>query len=439
MQPNQPQENDRQDLAQQLNDTLNGQNVENYQQPIQQPSVIEQPVVAPQVISPDIITNQPAVGNQLFAAAPVVESPISTEPQIVNGFEPVSNNEAVAPVAIARKKSKKSLLIIIICSVLVMIFGGAALAYNFWYSNPDKVMSDAVINAIMAKSIIYTGDIKLSNNDSSLAVSVNASQDRSSGKIDATLTISFAGNNYIVGTSTIIDGKGDIYIKVDKLAAIADQISSMGIDRTEIDKFVVKVNNKWVKVSSSDLASFSGAKDCLTSSISNFKDDKAAIKEITDVYNKSQFIVIDKELGKEDGSFGYSVKGDSEAAKSFVKNVKTTKIYTTLKNCDSNFDISTEDIDFSKQYATNFSNEVWVDSWSHNISKVVLSGKFDETKLSATIGTKFGQPVVVEAPGESIDLKDVLTDLFSVYSSFSQPSVEYTPADNNDFRPIDDI
>jgi len=419
MQPNQPQDTEQQDLGPRPNEMPNIEPINNDQQPINNPvAIVEQPEIIPQDDTKNSEVAQPDSNEQFFAASPVVEPLSSTvETQASNYAETAESDKLPVSTAVPPKKSKKIFIIVMISLILTMLSGGTVLAYNLWYSNPNKVMSDAIVNAITAKSINYTGDLKISSEGSSLSISFSAAQNRASGKLDATLTISFAGINYVVDTSALIDDNGDIYFKADKLAVVADQIASLGIDRTEIDSFVEKINNKWIKVANSDFASYSEAKECVTSTISKFKDDKLALDEITNIYNTYQFINIDKQLGKKDGSFGYIIKADTDAAKLFLENVKTTKFYIALKDCDENFDISSDDISFGEENASEISNEVWIDSWSHNITKVVVAGKLNETSLSATINTSFGKLVTVDTPKESIDFKDVLSDLFGIMAN----------------------
>ena len=97
--------------------------------------------------------------------------PAPQEPQ-----DPV--NPVVAPVpqqvVTSPKKGKRGLLWAIVALVIVVLLGGgSALAYNFWYQNPNKVVSDALLHAVTAKTVSMTGTLDMSTKDYKVKLEVS--------------------------------------------------------------------------------------------------------------------------------------------------------------------------------------------------------------------------------------------------------------------------
>jgi hypothetical protein len=150
---------------------------------------------------------------------------------------------------------------------------------------------------------------------------------------------------------------------------------------------------------------------------SKFKDDKAAINEITDLYTKNPFIVIDKELGQVNGSFGYQLKGSNANLKTFMEGLKNTKIYQSLHDCDKTFEIDTKDISSKDEVDKNSTFKLWVDVWSHQITKIEANNNSDGTTTALTVLPKYNQSVTITAPAISITLTQLQTYIQDLMSS----------------------
>jgi hypothetical protein len=312
----------------------------------------------------------------------------------------------------------------------VILAGGSAFAYNA-YQNPQKVISDSIINAFTSKTSIYTGTLNVDNKDVKVGVNITSKLAGATGSLDADLTITASGKTYKISGSGLVDKSGDLYFKVDHLAGIiAEAKTSLGIAQssatsTAIDKLVAKIDGTWIKVSSNDLKQYSEdtatSKTCINDTVKKFKDDKSAINEVTDLYTKNPFVLVDKDLGQVNGSFGYQLKESGSNLKTFLDGLKNTKIYKSLHDCDKTFVIDTKGMSTKDEVDKNGTIKLWVDVWSHQITKIELSGKDSGTTSSATVLPKFNQNVTITAPTSSItltQLQSYIQDLFtSMYGS----------------------
>jgi len=394
----------------------------------EEPQTVDQ---QPEVITPAWGENKPSTQPDVASVASTPEVPVS--PTLFPIDTPVGS--VVAPVA---KKSKKPLIIgIILVVFFALLGGGGVLAYNLWYQNPEKVVTDALINAATAKTSVYTGTVKVESDNVKTVIDLTTKQaDATTGSFDAKVTVTIAGKDYAVNGSALVDASGDLYFKVEKLAGIvAEYKSQLGsyIDASQsatIDKIVAKIDGTWIKVSSADLKEFSDttatAKTCLNDTIKKFKDDKSAIAEVTNVYKKNPFIKIDKKLGEKDGSLGYVIKGDSTALKAFAEGLKTTKVYIALHACDSSFAIDTSSMDTSTTSTSSGTVELWVNSWSHQITKLTFNDASDGSTTSGAISPTYNQSVQIVTPTSSITLTQLKTDIEALLQDFTTSSALFT-------------
>jgi hypothetical protein len=331
-------------------------------------------------------------------------------------FTPPADSGVVSDSEQVNKKTKKPLIIaLIIATILAVLVGGSSLVYGLWYQNPNKVVTDALINVTTAKSSTYIGTINVNSNGTKADIGLTAKQIANTGSIDTTVNLTMPDKTLSLNGSVLVDSTGDLYVKVEKLAAIVaefkDQIGmfASSTQSATLDQLVAKIDGNWIKVSNTDLNSISSTaattKTCTSDALNKFQNDKAAISEVTDLYKKNSFIVIDKELGVKDGSNGYAIKSDQTALKAFLESLKTTKIYTTLHGCDSKFTIDTSSIATSLPDSKNSTLELWVSSWSHQITKLNFNDTgSDGTTTAITITPTFNQTVQITTPKSSITL-----------------------------------
>lgn len=398
----------------------------------QEPSTASIASSTPEQTNPSF--SQPATGPLNVGDSVPVLTP--TQPT----FEPAQPQSPL----VVKPKGKKRLLIGIIIAVIVVLLGtGTALAYKFWYQNPEKVVTDALIHAVTARSVVYTGTVNVDSDSSQVKFEVTGKQSDVAGSLDAKVTVSVDGKNYAVNGSALIDKSGDLYFKVEHLDDIATEYKKQLSDGNStdttvsslIDKLKAKIDGTWIKVSSDDLKDFSDSyattKTCFSDALKTFQDDKSVSNEVANLYKKHQFIAIDKALGAKNGSLGYEVSGNKDESKAFFLGLKDTKIYKQLHDCDSSFTIDADDVTPASSGADTASTiTVWVSRWTHELSKITISGKDDDATIDMSAEPTFNQKVNVVAPARSTTLSQLesdITELFqSVYtasSSFDDTSV----------------
>lgn len=320
----------------------------------------------------------------------------------------------------APAKKRKGLVLAIIAVVLAVLVGGGVLAYNFWYQNPEKVVTDGMINALRAKTITYTGSVVVTG-DTKMKLELEGANSAAAAKLNAKLTFAIEDKDYVLEAYALFDQKGDLYVKAKNLNALAGVYQeALPPESVElVDTLVAKINDQWIKISADDLAMYSEdaseKQKCTSDAIKKYQDDKEAIAEVSNAYAKNKFFIIDKELGSKDGSLGYSIKGDREKAKAFLGDIKNTKIYKSLHECDPSITIDEEkdSEEVSGEDKQEARVELWVERWSHTITKLSATSKEKDTnnQLDILFQPKFDQKVEIAAPDTSITLKQLQADI----------------------------
>lgn len=367
-----------------------------------------------------LVTPEPNGDSSDIESIPLRQAPEQT--QVPVQPLPTVPVEAVAQPSnapVPPKKSKKGIIIAaIIAGVMVVLFAGTALAYNYWYQNPNKVVTDALINASTAKSVVFTGIIDVTG-DQKVKIEFNGSGEQSSGLMNVKATFNAGGKQVTVEGAALVDKNSNIYIKIKDAKALVT--NALGGYETAFDDIVTKIDNKWVKITTDDLSEYStetkNVKKCIDEAYAKFKDDKAAIAEVTNAYKANQFIVIGKTLPSQNGSLGYEITFDDAKSESFARAFTQTTIYKQLHECDSESFPATYKPSNDKPVDNEGTTQLWVSRFGHEITKFVTDVDNDGTKTHVSIETLFNKRVTIDVPTEFVTVDELKQDIENLYAS----------------------
>ena len=297
---------------------------------------------------------------------------------------------------------------------LIVLLIVLALVYTFWYQNPKKVVADGIMNALQAQSVAYKGSYVVKTG-SDISIDFNGGAATKGGNADLKLTMTSLGKKYTLDGSGMVNDKGDLYFKVKNIDGLVQNYRKAVPSSSQplFDKIVAKINDKWIKVSSEDLKSYSPevatAQRCIGETIKKAQDDSKLKSEVIDIYKNYPFIVIDKSLGSKDGSLGYLMNIDQTKAHSFSIAFQKTGLYKTLRACDKNFKLNVGESASGQKMNQNTPVELWVNNWTHHITKLVASDKQKTTSL--TVVPTFNKPVNVVTPTDATTLEQLQKDV----------------------------
>lgn len=357
-------------------------------------------------------------------AAETPGSPLSA-PQPVDASSSASQN--LTP---QNKPRRKWLIPAIVAMVLVVLGGSGALAYKFWYQNPNKVISDSLMHAIQAKSVSY--NVTADRKDASMAVKVTLSGVSKDGasSVDANITVTADGQTHTIKGSAVVDKKSNIYVKVANVdTLLAEFTAAMPLNvRQEVNAFIKKINDQWIVITNDKLKSFSESyaksQKCLQTVSDKIQNDKAYSNELVDLYKAHPFFKITKELGSKDGSLGYEVQDDDAAGKAFVDGLKNTKVYKLMHDCDDSFTIDTDASDSTTSDGPT-TIQIWVSRWSHEITKLTASEKDkDGSTMAIGLTPVFNKASDVKTPSNAKSVEELMNDIQALETNIMDAAMQ---------------
>lgn len=327
-----------------------------------------------------------------------------------------------------KKKSTRFIIGGIAAAVIVLLGAGGALAYTQWYQNPDKVIHDAIIQAVQAKSLSTTGDVSYKAEGVDVKMTLDSKSKAPNGEINAKATVAVDTPDF----KHTFDASGSVRIVGDtvyaRLSGIQKIINDMreestGSIPTYVDDIVKKIDDKWISINASDYEDtskeLSEQQTCFTKLAEKVQSDKAMMDEVTKLYKEHQIIVVKEKLGSKAvhgvNSLGYKVGIDKDATAAFIKGLDGTTLGKEMKSCSKDIDfekIAKDATDeSSKDTKTEGKVELWVSQFGHELTEVVADGKDDDASLTMTLQPIFNKDSTIEAPKDATPLKTLTEDI----------------------------
>lgn len=359
-------------------------------------------------------------------------SEIVAPPVVPDTTAPVQSEFATPP---QKRRSPKLLIGGIIAAALIVLGGGSALAYTMWYQNSDKVVHDAILNAIQAKAVSSTGTAIYKSGDITMDITLDGKSSEGNGEftVKAKVAINTAEMKQdfdASGTGKIV---GDtLYVKVSGVKSVVEDVAkqSNGQIPSYATSIFDKIEDKWISIKTSDYQDInediSRQQTCLMDLVKKMQSDKSMTHEVAKLYRDNQIVTIKEELGAKTingvGSLGYAVDIDKDATAAFTKGLSGTTLGKEIKNCseDVNFNKIAEDITGETTDSENAPTvELWVSRFGHKITEVSLRGNStDNDALTIVLQPTFNKTVTVEAPSDTTSLKTVLEEIQSAMMEY---------------------
>lgn len=333
---------------------------------------------------------------------------------------------AAAPIKSGWWNKKRTTLVIVVVIFIALLAGGAAYAYKAVYQSPDKVLSDAVMNLVSAKTMTYSGTLTSGDAETKINVSFNGGVDGTTAdaNIDATLK---SGSTTIEMPVSFVGQRDTFYFKLSNLKKLETLFlpfltagGANSSDQKQIDKLISSIDGQWYKVMPSDLNESGSSKQtntCVSNVIDKIRTDKTTQNEIKSVYKKYPLFTVEKTLGSKDGSLGYQLDAaTTQQANEFMQGLKDTSVYSALVKCDSSLK-SLFNADTATPTAADTSKttvDVWVSRWSHQITNVTMNDVSSHTNLTFVPKVGDGTSITIPSNAKSI------TDLKKQFMSFEQ-------------------
>lgn len=355
------------------------------------------------------------------------------------------NNTEPAPIAMApvtpgaRPKSSKKAWIIggIIAGALALLGGGAALAYNVWYQNPEKVVYDALLSSFKAKSGTIDGNLTVKANEATINLAFDSKVKDNDGSINVKATIEgdVEGEKLTIKVDGSAVVKNDtVYFKLDGVRkAIDDVAEASGMEAPGfLDPIIKKIDGQWISVKPSDYEDISQEvskqQECVQETFKTLNTDDSMRDEVINLYKDNKVIVVKEKIGSKSingvGSLGYKVEVSKDATEAFVRGLDTTKFGKALKGCDDSLDFKEIADNIRDAESSNGSDdvtlEIWASRFGHELTQVTIAGKDADVLVNLVINPTFNTEVTIEEPKDAISMKQLMSDIEKAVQDYQE-------------------
>lgn len=405
-------------------------------------------------------TTAPAsVAAEQFAAKSnaVAEQP-AVAPVVANQTvaQPIAQPALPPQMAMGQRKSKAGLIIAICAAVLVVLLAIAgATAYAF-YQKPENVLLDAVSKLPLATKV--STKTTVNSNFSYEADGVNIKFKKftfdtgaeNTPKFDANaeLVLEVNGKELSLKASGLVTDNGTVYFKDNIVSSIKETLSILHQKLpAQAEKHLKKIDGKWVKYSLADARKqdkkSANQLQCVIDAYKKYSKDDKAKHQISSVYKKHPFIIIDKEVKSQNGNFGYDVSVDDDKAEAFWKDFRETSFAKSVESCAPNVSSSSSDTYKSAKKAKSKADAtmtVWVSQWSHELRGVDVKATNLKTdsrsdknyNVSAKTVIDFSKGSQVTVPSDAISAEEWASAISQSFQSVAGGSYLSAPTVDTD-------
>ena len=411
-------------------------------------------------VSTSTTASAPAPAEQSAAKSNAVAEQPAAAPVIANQTmaQPIAQPALPPQMAMGQRKSKAGLIIAICTVILVVLLAIAgATAYAF-YQKPENVLLDAVSKLPLATKV--STKTTVNSNFSYEADGVKIKFKRftfdtgaeNTPKVDANaeLVLEVNGKELSLKASGLVTDNGTVYFKDNIVSSIKETLSILHQKLpAQAEKHLKKIDGKWVKYSLADARKqdkkSANQLQCVIDAYKKYSKDDKAKHQISSVYKKHPFIIIDKEVKSQSGNFGYDVSVDDDKAEAFWKDFRETSFAKSVESCAPNVSSSSSDTYKSAKKAKSKADAtmtVWVSQWSHELRGVDVKAANLKTdsrsdknyNVSAKTVIDFSKGSQVAVPSDAISAEEwarAISQSFQSVAVGSYLSAPTADADND--------
>ena len=333
------------------------------------------------------------------------------------------------------KKKKTGLIIGIVLGVIALIaIISAVLVYFLWWQNPEKMVTDAVSNAIMAKKMTADGKVVIDMRDQGkieLNVKTATDSGKSKANIDAKLNIKGVEKSIPLDGDMVLGDDGVIYVKINNfnelygglLEVVMESSSGGKMSRTQMEAYrdqtlkklnseINKMNGTWMKISPDEIGS---EYKCGINALKKIQSDESARKELAQIYQKNSFFTIkDSKISDRNGGRGFELQGNNKSNSSkFEEEFKNSSVGRALGKCGKSNSYKSS----GSSSIDTASLKVWVDRSSHELKALELKGDSKKASVEISFDINMNKSEEIKAPSDAESLKEFVEGFMSGYSS----------------------
>ncbi len=281
-----------------------------------------------------------------------------------------------------------------------------------------------------------------------ITLDYNSKMDGDNSQHEASLNLKYDKIDATIKGAVTTIGDEEVYIKFDDLQKSIDQITNnepmYGMLTEQYKPIIEKIDGKWIKIDKESLVEYGFVQsqeqvDKCSAAVTNLRISKEDQKKLKNLFLANQFLVASEKLPKEsidsETSYHYKIDFNEEASIQFTKSVVELDSFKTVKaDCElkpEDFDKQVEDLKNNAQANSNEVKpvaELWVGRKTRRPTKLKITTSEETITVDFVATIKIDDKgIKVEAPSESINIKDLKADI----EALASPSAS-TSTDSND-------
>lgn len=380
-----------------------------------------------------------------------MEDQVDDQYQQTNQQQPYQQPSAPPPakkeVFSGDKKNKKALVSGIVIGVILLIIATVAVLYFAWWQNPQKMITDAIVNASKVEQMVMDSkmEIKIPENNITVDLKYNVNAGKSS--TDATMKIKSdsLSEDIEVKLDAVTEENGTVYFKLGKIDKVVDlfikdqtedyqsMIEEMGqspedlpedylaeqeaMMRAMLEPMVEKVNDKWIKVSKNSFNDEeSQSLSCTAEVFEKLQTDTNLQNEVANAYRDNQFLVVKNKIESRNGGTGFEIDLNSPEAKNratgFSQAMESTEFGKQIKKCNETVEEDSEAESENDGDLSKLTLKIWVHPMTHQFTSLEIgyNDKEAESEMKFVGDFQMNSSNQVTIPSDSQDIKKLMEE-----------------------------
>ncbi|MGB3023324.1 MAG: hypothetical protein WBB39_00790 [Candidatus Saccharimonadales bacterium] len=328
-------------------------------------------------------------------------------------------------------RNPKKKLVIIASILAASLVGGVASA--MWWTSPEKSFDDALTVREVPSGGTLKGDMTITpSGGQAMKLTFDTQYNGIVTKTDLGFNVSMGALtiNLTGGLATTSDKS--VMFRVNDLRKTLGTFASDAGEPDSYTQLLDKIDGKWVEVTTTDfkdLTKDSGADvTCLLDKTQKLTRDKAFMAEVAELYKKYPILTVKEKLGSEkiDGRDSNHIVAayDASKAKSLSEALEKTAGIKDLATCVTDTKSTSSTVD---QTIVDPRFELWIDKWSHAITKVVMTQDMEGVSVKFTAVLTYNNNQKVDTPKADTQFKDIQSDVMNSEELFPSGAASDEP------------
>lgn len=307
----------------------------------------------------------------------------------------------------ARKRT-----LIVIVGALLALFGsvGVVYSYFFWYQTPEKMVSDALTNAVSSRTVSFKAEV---NSPTMSLAAIQGSYKDGSAQADAVIRTSLPGELSTINASAMTTS-GALYLKVARASKLAPELVPKS-QKATVDALMPLIRNsiddKWVSVTSGDASLFQGVTNvssCVVDAVRQASVSQQARTLLGQAYLQHAFFTI-KEVKTDKNAGTYQLTIDRDTFHTFLDEITNSAASVPFSKCNKEMAlVKASSIDTSVV-------ELVIDKTTRTITQATISTSGKDA-MTIMVTPAFDQEVTIVEPEDTTNFSIIKAQFLSLFS-----------------------